>query len=132
MAHFAARADLGLAIKVQDRLRLLRQAQPISGILPDEIDHLALRMRRRVAQRPSGDRAHMLFKLVTGARIHGPMPRIVNARRNFIDQQGIAGQHKELHSNHTDIIQTREDCLRNLQRFHAQARFMDGGGDAAP
>ena len=73
---------------VKARLRIGGQFGPGVGVMTDQIGHHTGRVGRRVAQRPTGDGPHVLFKLVAAATIqpglfgYPPVPTRCYTRRN--------------------------------------------------
>ncbi len=91
MAHRAAGAGLGLAIKVDRQIAFAGECGDLVDIIANQIDHFHIGMARAIAQRPTGYRADMLFKLIDRAAILGPMARIMHTRRDFVHDQPAVG-----------------------------------------
>ncbi len=90
MAHFSARAGVGLAIEMQFKVRKLKRPGPIRfTILPQISEQIRHRRRPQVfgrAKRQAANRAKLLLELRGDAGVECEMAGIVRARREFVDE----------------------------------------------
>src|SRR4029079_7548784 len=107
MPHFAARAGLVLAIKMQAGPRLGGELRPGGAVFADEMRHPAIGMRVVCTQRPAGDGADVVLELADGAAVHSPVAAVVYARRELIEQEGIppVPDVEHLDADHADVAE---------------------------
>ena len=82
-------------------------------------------MARAVAQRPAGHRADVLFELVDGAAVLGPVAGIVHPRRDLVDDQP-AWRHEQLHPHDADIVERVQDAAPRSAPRRCAARASAG------
>ena len=104
MAHLAARSDIPFAIKRQMPTREQIPGRS-GGILSDQIVHFSAMHEPRLAKRPAGHSANMVFELARHAGFGGPVSRIVHARSKLIGEQCAIGQDKEFQRQHTNLTE---------------------------
>src|SRR5690606_25247444 len=86
MPHLAAGAGLGFAVEM--RLAIpVESAGHHADLIADEILHDHIGHAPGIAQRPAGNGADMLLELVGKAHGLGPVARIVDPRRDLVDQK---------------------------------------------
>ena len=90
----------------------------IVDVVADEVCHGHIAMAQRMSELPARNSADVLLELRDRRAVERPVTRIMDPRRDFIDQQSRAvfsRHHKHLHTQHADIVQ----------------RIGDAGGDVA-
>ena len=112
MTHLPARPGHGLAVKMECRAIAGKLGHP-QHIVADQVLHRDIRVPRAVAKRPARDRTDMLFELVDDTAVLCPMPGIVHARGEFIDQKR-ARLFEKFNADHADISQRIKDLSGNL------------------
>ena len=91
MAHFTAGFDFGFAIEMHCRGGVFDDGTYPAHIITDQVLHHHIAVAGAVAERPVGNRADMLLKLIHNAAVLGPMARVVHSRGDFIDDQPLRG-----------------------------------------
>src|SRR5690349_16388053 len=90
MAHLAAGPRLALAVDVDVGTALRDQLAPAFDLAANEIFHDGVTAGEAGdSGRQSADRADMLLELRGDRALDGPMPAIVNARRDLVDDRPI-------------------------------------------
>src|SRR5690606_2403939 len=120
VAHFPSGPRLVLAVEMQRRAAVAEDVAPAIRLLSDEIAHLDLAVPARRAERPAADRPHMLLELGGHGAVDGPMAGIVNAGRDFVDDEGLAVHPRlgllddeHLDADHAHIAERVHDFLRH-------------------
>ena len=132
VAHFAARARLGLAVEVDGGAGLGGEGAPFVDIGADQIGHHRIAVARRLAERPAANRPNMVLELADETGIERPMAGIMDARGEFVDDQrlALALALEHLHAKHADMAERVGDLAGNL--FGRDRRAVgDAGGRAA-
>ena len=126
VAHLAALSRLRLAVEMEVRGRVGDQRRPVLDIGADQVLHGGVGAPCRGAERQAADGADVLRELAGGAALDGPMTRIVDARRDLVDQQPAVPGDEELDAEHADMIERPDGALRTLPRRRRESR-RDGG-----
>src|SRR5690349_17978274 len=84
MTHLAPSPRLALGVEMQRHTWFRREPVPIERLRTDEIDHLGIAVASCRAERPAGNRTHVVFELADGASFDRPMPGVVHARRDLV------------------------------------------------
>jgi len=131
MAHLASGARLFLAVERQTRLRIGEMMLPGLDIVADQVAHCDPPVAPGRAQWPAADGADMLLEL-RGLRAEiGPVPGIVHAGSDFVDDEGlgsrrVAGE-KQLDREDADIIERAGDGMGDLARLLRRCGADSGG-----
>src|SRR6516225_1241548 len=118
MAHLAARPRLRLAIEVHRSAPFASKRAPFLDVRSDQICHHRIAVALGIAERPAGYGANVVLELADKAGIDGPMPRIMHARGDLIDQQArgvLTLEH--FNAEHADMAQRFCDLARDLSRL---------------
>ena len=91
MAHFAARFCFGLAIQVQFCRRVGQNCLPVVNVVTQQVFHPGFGMMARIAKRQITDSPDKLFELAGDTGINRPVPGIMRARGDLIDQNAAIG-----------------------------------------
>src|SRR4051812_35273652 len=86
MAHFAAWPRRPLAIEMNGGARDAEPLLVVADLLADQIGHGDRAVAHWFSKRPAGDRPDMLLELRDGGAVERPMARIVDPRRDLVDQ----------------------------------------------
>ena len=99
---------------MQGRIGVFGKHRHTIHIVADQVFHHDICKPLPVAQRPACNRANVLFELIRGTPVLCPMARIVNARRDFIDDQAL-WRDEQFNAKNTDIIERIQDigCQKN-------------------
>ena len=113
VAHLAAALDLGLAVQVELYQRVVERLAPFLDVIAEEIFHHSVGVMLDRAQRQTAHRPYELLKLARDAGVDRPMPRIVWARRDLVDEQVAGLRHEHLDREHPDEIELLGDMARD-------------------
>ena len=126
MPHLAAGERLRLPVKVKAGARLGgNRARHVATASPIRLVITASEWR---AGSPSGqpaDRANVLLELGAEAGVRSPMPGIVDARRDFIDEQplfALGRDHEHLHREDADMAKRLGDPTGKRDRRRGGGR----------
>lgn len=126
MAHLAAGASFGFAVEVHMRAGFGDEGKPIMCLIADEVLHRHLPAGPGCrAQRPARNGAYMLLELRTFGALDRPMPGIVHARGNLVDDEPLAlliPQQEEFDRKNADGFETLADFSGNLGRRRFNVR----------
>src|SRR5690606_27072391 len=109
MAHLAAGPCLGLAVEMQAEVALGQQSVDAVDLVADQVLHGAVAMAAGVAERQAGNGADMLLELRHRAGGLRPVSGIVDARRDFVDEQSATLEHEEFDAENADIAERFEN-----------------------
>ena len=114
MAKLAAGSNVAFSVKIERRAWVfLENGTPIERLFADEIRHDGVGMTRDRSERPACDSANVILELADRAGLHGPVPRIMHARRDLVYEQRLGVP------------------LRHNKKFNADdAAIVESGGDA--
>src|SRR5271169_3908770 len=140
MAHLAPRPRLQLAVEMQAEVGLGEDVAPFLRVLADQVVHFYPAAAHRRAQRPARDRANMLLELRGLSALDRPMPGIVHARRDLVDDEALGApwpaRHEQFDADDPDIVEpieyARGDRLRILLDARADARGDPGARENMP
>src|ERR1051326_3109954 len=107
MTHLPSGTNFRFAIEMECAMPL-GIATPIGRFLAQNILHHRIGMAHRIAKRPAGDGADVLFELTDGAGLQRPVTGIVHARRDLVDQKRSIAPNKEFDRSeeHTSELQS--------------------------
>src|ERR1700722_16467949 len=86
MPHLAPGPGYALAVEVDGGAGNLKPIRIAVDLVPDQVGHGDFAVADGFAERPSGNRADMLFELRDRCAVERPVSGIVHAGRDLIDQ----------------------------------------------
>ncbi|CAI0343201.1 hypothetical protein BO1005MUT1_210266 [Hyphomicrobiales bacterium] len=119
MAHLAAGAGVALAVEVQMGAGLGQNLAPAQRGVADQILHLDPAPAGGISQREAADGADMLVELRGLRALARPMPGIMHAGRDLIDDDALGVtffQHEHLDGEDADIAERFADATRGFSR----------------
>ena len=83
------------------------------------------RRQRRVAEADTAHGAHLLLELAGARRVERPVPAVVRARRELVDEQPIVDD-EHLDGQHADVVERVGDLRRRARRRRGACERHDG------
>src|SRR5260370_26956421 len=113
VAHLAARLDLGFAVQMELYQRVVERLAPFLDIIAEEVLHHRVGVMLDRAEWQTAHRPYELLELARNAGVDRPMPRIMRARRDFVDEQVAGLGHEHLDPEHPYKIELLGDMARH-------------------
>ena len=73
MAHFTPRFYIGFSVEVDANRAVFCKVRDAIHVITDQIEHLDILVARSIPKRPADNGANMLFELVDGTAVLGPV-----------------------------------------------------------